>query len=113
MSRTLGTRVFGHDETQPFVGRTVSRPASYSQQTARDIDDEIRRLIERAYDAALQILHAHRSQLDVIARVLLERETLAGAEFEALLIGTPDSEDERMLRFRPRGRRPADAAPAV
>ena len=44
MSRALGTRVFGHDETQPFVGRTVSRPASYSQQTARDIDDEIRRL---------------------------------------------------------------------
>ena len=54
----------------------LSRPASYSQQTARDIDDEIRGLIERAYDAALQILHAHRAQLDVIARVLLERETL-------------------------------------
>jgi cell division protease FtsH len=113
MSRALGTRAFGHDETQPFVGRTVSRPASYSQQTARDIDDEIRGMIERAYDTALQILHAHRSQLDVIVRVLLERETLAGAEFEALLTGTPDGEDERVLHFRPRGRHPADAAHAI
>ena len=113
MSRALGTRVFGHDQTQPFVGRSVSRPASYSQQTARDIDDEIRGLIERAYDAALQILHAHRTQLEVIARVLLERETLGGAEFEALLTGTPGGEDKRVLRFRPRGRRSTDAAHAI
>jgi cell division protease FtsH len=113
MSRALGTRVFGRDEAQPFVGRSVSRPASYSQQTARDIDDEIRRLVERAYETALQILHAHRTQLDAIAGVLLERETLGGAEFAALLTGTPGAEGNRVLRFRPRGRHPADAAHAV
>ena len=45
MGRELGARVFGSDETQPFVGRALSRPSDYSQQTARDIDDEIGRLV--------------------------------------------------------------------
>ena len=113
MSRDLGTRVFGRDETQPFVGRTVSRPASYSQQTARDIDDEIRGLLERADEIATQILDARHTQLDIIARVLLERESLGRVEFEALLARTPVTDDARVLRFRPRGPRPTDAARAI
>ena len=105
MGRGLGARVFGSDATQPFVGRALSRPSDYSQQTARDIDDEIGRLVARAYEVATQILEPRQAQLHVMAGVLLERETLGRAEFEALLARTPVTDDGRVLRFRPRGPR--------
>jgi cell division protease FtsH len=112
MSRELGPRVFGHNALQPFVGRSLSRPSDYSQQTARDIDAEIRNLVGRAYEVATQMLDARRAQLEDLARVLLERETLGRTEFEALLARTPVTDDGRVLRFRPRGPRQTDAARA-
>jgi len=59
-------------------------------------------LVTHAYEAALQILEAHRAQLDVVARALLERETLTAPEFEALLAGAPVINDARVLAFRRR-----------
>src|SRR5829696_8041887 len=98
MGRGLVARVFGDDATQPFVGRAVSRPSDYSQQTARDIDDEIGRLVACAYEVATQILAPRQAQLQLMAGVLLERETLGRAEFEALLARTPVTDDGRVLR---------------
>ena len=91
----------------------VSRPPDYSQQTARDIDDEIGRLVARAYEVATQILEPRQAQLHVMAGVLLERETLGRDEFEALLTRTPVTDDGRVLRFRPRGPRQTEAAEAI
>jgi cell division protease FtsH len=113
MACGLGARVFGTDATQPFVGRSLSRPPDYSQQTARDIDDEIGRLVARAYEVAAQILEPCQAQLHVMAGVLLERETLGRAEFESLLARTPVADDARVLRFRPRGPRQMEAAEAI
>ena len=113
MGRELGARVFGSDETQPFVGRALSRPSDYSQQTARDIDDEIGRLVAGAYEVATQILEPRQAQLRVIADVLLESETLGRAEFEALLARRSVTDDGRVLRFRPRGPRQKEAAEAI
>ena len=113
MSRGLGARVFGSEATQPFVGRARSRAPDYSQQTARDIDDEIGRLIARADEVATEILEPCQAQLQVVADVLLERETLGRAEFEALLARTPVADDGRVLRFRPRGPRQTEAAEAI
>jgi cell division protease FtsH len=113
MGRGLEARVFGSDATQPFVGRALSRAPDYSQQTARDIDDEIGRLVAAAYEVATQILQPREAQLHVLAGVLLERETLGRAEFEALLARRPVTDDGRVLRFRPREPRQKEAAETI
>ena len=113
MGRGLGAPVFGSDTTQPLVGPALSRPPDHSQQSARDIDDEIGRLVARASEAATQILEPLQAQLHVMAGVPLERETLGRAEFVALLARTPVTDEGRVLRFRPRGQRQTEAAEAI
>jgi len=99
MSERLGPRVFGHDRGQPFLGREFSAEPDYSDEIAREIDDEIRRIVESAHQTAKGILNENREQLDRISKVLLERETIDADEFVALLEGKPESEvfadDER------------------
>ncbi|HEX4363275.1 MAG TPA: ATP-dependent zinc metalloprotease FtsH [Solirubrobacteraceae bacterium] len=92
MSERLGPRVFGHDHSQPFLGREFSSEPDYSDEIAREIDDEIRRVVESAHQRARDILTEHRETLDTISEILVRRETIEKAEFEALLIGTPESE---------------------
>jgi cell division protease FtsH len=92
MSERLGPRVFGHDHSQPFLGREFSSEPDYSDEIAREIDDEIRRVVEGAHQRARDILTEHRETLDVVSDILIRRETIEKAEFEALLIGTPESE---------------------
>ena len=92
MSAKLGPRVFGHDQSQPFLGREFSAQADYSDEIAREIDDEIRRIVESAHQRARDILTARRDELEVISKILLERETIEREEFEALMQGKPASE---------------------
>jgi cell division protease FtsH len=92
MSDKLGPRVFGHDHGQPFLGREFSSEPDYSDEIAREIDDEVRRIIEGAHQVAKDILGEHREGLETISEILLKRETLEREEFEALLIGTPEQE---------------------
>jgi cell division protease FtsH len=92
MSERLGPRTFGHDQSQPFLGREFSAEPDYSDEIAREIDDEIRRIVEEAHQTAKQVLNGHRAELDRLSRVLLERETIEREEFEQLLAGK--SEDE-------------------
>jgi cell division protease FtsH len=92
MSERLGPRVFGHDRAQPFLGREFSAEPDYSDEIAREIDDEIRRIVEEAHQTAKDILGDHREQLDRISRILLERETIDATEFEQLLEGKTEEE---------------------
>ncbi|HET9121032.1 MAG TPA: ATP-dependent zinc metalloprotease FtsH [Solirubrobacterales bacterium] len=92
MSERLGPRVFGHDRSQPFLGREFSAEPDYSDEVAREIDDEVRRIVEDAHQTSKEILSEHREQLDTISRILLERETIEADEFIALLEGKPESE---------------------
>ncbi|HEV2812326.1 MAG TPA: hypothetical protein VGW10_03650 [Solirubrobacteraceae bacterium] len=92
MSDRLGPRVFGHDHGQPFLGREFSSEPDYSDELAREIDDEIRRIVESAHQQAKDILNEHREELTYISEILVKRETIEKAEFEALLAGK--SEDE-------------------
>jgi cell division protease FtsH len=92
MSERLGPRVFGHDRGQPFLGREFSAEPDYSDEVAREIDDEIRRIVEEAHQTAREILTDNREQLDRISRILLERETIEAEEFVALLEGKPEEE---------------------
>jgi cell division protease FtsH len=92
MSDRLGPRVFGHDRSQPFLGREFSAEPDYSDEIAREIDDEIRRVVEEAHQTAKDVLTERREAMDKISRILLERETIDSEQFEALLEGA--SEDE-------------------
>jgi cell division protease FtsH len=92
MSDKLGPRVFGHDAGQPFLGREFSSEPDYSDDVAREIDAEIRRVVEEAHGIARRILEQHRSELDRIAEILLERETIERSEFLELLAGKPADE---------------------
>ena len=92
MSERLGPRVFGHDRGQPFLGREFSSEPDYSDEIAREIDDEIRRIVEDAHQTARDLLTDKRSELDTISKILLERETIDSEQFVALLDGKPESE---------------------
>jgi cell division protease FtsH len=92
MSERLGPRVFGHDRGQPFLGREFSAEPDYSDEIAREIDDEIRRIVEAAHQTAKDLLNERREELDRISKILLERETIDADQFVALLDGK--SEDE-------------------
>ncbi len=87
MSEKLGPRVFGHDHGQPFLGREFSAEPDYSDEIAREIDDEIRRIVESAHQEAKDILTSHRESLQTISDILVRRETIEREEFEALLAG--------------------------
>jgi cell division protease FtsH len=92
MSEKLGPRVFGHDHGQPFLGREFSSEPDYSDEIAREIDDEIRRIVEAAHQVAKDMLLEHREALTKISELLLKRETIESTEFEALLAGKAEEE---------------------
>jgi cell division protease FtsH len=92
MSERLGPRVFGHDRGQPFLGREFSAEPDYSDEIAREIDDEIRRIVESAHQTAKSLLNERRDELERISKLLLERETIDSKEFIALLEGKSASE---------------------
>jgi cell division protease FtsH len=87
MSEKLGPRVFGHDQGQPFLGREYSSEPDYSDDVAREIDDEIRRVVEEAHQSARAILEQHRDDLTHTSEILLRRETIEREEFIQLLDG--------------------------
>jgi cell division protease FtsH len=92
MSEKLGPRVFGHDHGQPFLGREFSAEPDYSDEIAREIDDEIRRVVEDAHQTAKDILNDNRDELDRISKILLARETIDAEQFATLLDGKPEAE---------------------
>ncbi|MGH2897816.1 MAG: ATP-dependent zinc metalloprotease FtsH, partial [Solirubrobacteraceae bacterium] len=92
MSERLGPRVFGHDRSQPFLGREFSSESDYSDEIAREIDDVIRRVVEAAHQRARDILTEHRAALDTISEILVRRETIEKGEFEALVSGSVEED---------------------
>ena len=78
--------------SQPFLGREFSAEPDYSDEVAREIDDEIRRIVEEAHQTSKDILTERREQLDTISKILLERETIEAEQFVALLEGKPEEE---------------------
>ncbi|HEX2161072.1 MAG TPA: AAA family ATPase, partial [Thermoleophilaceae bacterium] len=92
MSEKLGPRVFGHDHGQPFLGREYSSEPDYSDDVAREIDDEIRRVVEEAHQSARNILEQHRDDLSHTSEILLRRETIEREEFIQLLEGKTELE---------------------
>jgi cell division protease FtsH len=87
LSDELGTVAYGENQDEVFLGYQVSRQQNISEETSRKIDGEIRRLVEAGYAEATQILTEKRADLEVLAKGLLEFETLTGDEITDLLAG--------------------------
>ena len=76
---------YGEAREEVFLARDISKPKNYSEETAKKIDAEIRRIIDRAYADAKKILTKNRDKLELIAEALLEFETLDGAHIMDLI----------------------------
>ena len=85
MSDELGMVEYGESDGPVFLARDMSRSRNYSESTAKQIDAEVKRLIDESYAKAKELLLKHREQLDAIAKALLEFETLDGSHIEDLM----------------------------
>jgi cell division protease FtsH len=107
MSDKLGPRVLGRNHDMPFLGRYMGSEPDYSEEIAREIDDEIRRVIEEAQERAGTVLSEHIDELHRISELLIERETIDKDQFERLLAGEPvfpELKPERKPRTEPKPR---------
>ncbi len=85
MSEELGQQTFGQPNHEVFLGRDYGNTQDYSPETAQRIDEEVARIMRQAHDTAYAILTEHKDQMDLMAKVLLERETVDGEACVALL----------------------------
>ncbi len=92
MSDKLGPRVLGRSGDMPFLGRDMGHEPDYSEEVAREIDDEVRRIIEEGHELALKVLREHMDDLHRISQILIERETIDSDQFVGLLAG--EAEDD-------------------
>jgi cell division protease FtsH len=85
MSEKLGPLTFGKKEEQIFLGREIARHKDYSEKTAEDIDEEVKRMVIEAYDNARTLLRKNVDLLGIVANALLERETIDGSELDQIV----------------------------
>ncbi len=84
MSKRLGTIMFGSGQEEVFLGRDFGHTRDYSEHTADIIDEEVKKIIDNAYERALTILNDNVEKLHIVAGILLEKEKIDGEEFEAI-----------------------------
>ncbi|MCH7811688.1 MAG: ATP-dependent zinc metalloprotease FtsH [Chloroflexi bacterium] len=94
MSERLGPRTFGRKEEMIFLGREISEQRDYSEKVAEEIDEEVRRLIDKAYQTAKQVLALHRDKLEQVVRRVLVDEMIDGDDLTELLKAPPDESPE-------------------
>ncbi len=92
MSEKLGPRVLGRNQDMPFLGREMVAEPDYSEEIAREIDSEIRRVIEQAHVRARKVLEEHLEELHRLSAILVERETIDKDQFLKLLEGAAEEE---------------------
>jgi len=92
MSDRLGPLAFGKRDEMVFLGREIGEQRNYSDNVAMMIDEEVRAIIDRAYDRATEVLTTHRDRLDRLAEKLIAEETVDSDEFESLFNDLPPKE---------------------
>lgn len=97
-SDRLGPIVYGSDNDEVFLGRDYSHSRNYSENVAAEIDEEVRELVETAYEKAKDILETHRDKLDLVANYLLEHEKINGDDFENLMTGKFNEIEDEALK---------------
>ncbi|MFO1488799.1 MAG: cell division protein FtsH, partial [Verrucomicrobiota bacterium] len=104
MSEKLGMVQYGEEDEYVFLGREMGRQKSFSEHTAQAIDGEIKRIIDEAYEVARNIIFTNRDKLELIAKSLLEFETLEGAQVEEIV---------RTGKFTPPPKNPSQIDPPM
>ncbi len=107
MSEKLGMVEYGENDDYVFLGKGLSHSRNYSEATAQEIDREVRRLCDEAYQRAKEIILAHREDLELIAKALIKYETLSGTQIRELM------EHGKLLNPPPVPTPPAPPAPAT
>ncbi|HVT01852.1 MAG TPA: ATP-dependent zinc metalloprotease FtsH [Thermoanaerobaculia bacterium] len=97
----MGPLSYGKKEEAIFLGREFAQHQDYSEETARQIDAEVRRIVDRAYKVAHEIINTNKNALDKIARRLLEKETLDGNEVNEILQQETGSDFLKMKELYP------------
>ena len=85
LSKELGPVAYGENEEEVFLGRSVARQQNMSEETAKKVDSEIRKIVDKGYDRAKKVLTDKIEDLHKLAKALLTYETLSGAEIEELI----------------------------
>jgi cell division protease FtsH len=96
MSEKLGTVSYDNDG-EVFIGRDFQTTKSYSEKVAGTIDDEIKVLVDRAYDHCRRILKENEDKVQQVAQYLLDNETMTGEQFVACMEGRPIEADENKI----------------
>ncbi len=87
MSEKIGIMAVGDREQEIFLGREFAHKREVSERTAEMVDDEVKRMLDEAFEEATTILTDNQNLLEVIAQALLERETLDGEDLDLLITG--------------------------
>jgi len=111
MSPVMGPLAFGKKEEQIFLGREISQHRDYSEDTAIQIDREVRRIVEEGYQRAWSCLESNRESLVRLAKALLEYETLDSWEIEAIVKGLPFAKGKSAATSDPEGSPVKEKAP--
>ena len=85
MSEKLTNLIFEEESNEVFIGRNIGHSRNFSEDTAKIIDDEVKKIIDEAYAKTLEILREHRTKLDRVVEVLMEKEKIEGEEFDLLM----------------------------
>jgi cell division protease FtsH len=93
MSDKLGPLAFGKRDELVFLGREIGEQRNYSDEVAKQIDEEVRAIIDKAYDRAMEVLTTHKDKLVNLAEKLVAEETVDSEEFEKLFSDIPPKQD--------------------
>jgi len=100
MSERLGPLTFGKREEQIFLGKELTKHKDYSEKTAEEIDEEVKRIVIEQYEYAKDLIRKNRKLLDALVNLLLEKETVDGAEIDRLIEGFKEKSLNCYLRHQ-------------
>ena len=89
MSDLMGQMVYGENEGEVFLGRSITRTVNMSEETMRKVDSEIRKIIDQQYAVARKLLEDNRDKVEAMAAALLELETIDSDQIDDLMSGRP------------------------
>jgi len=110
MTDALGPMVYGENEGEVFLGRSVTTHKNVSEATMQQVDAEIRRIIDQQYGLARRLIEENRDKIEAMAKALLEWETLDAEQINDIMTGKPPREPKRAV---PPANTPADNSPGA
>jgi len=111
MSDNLGTMVYGENEGEVFLGRSITTHKNVSEETMRKVDSEIRRIIDQQYALARRLIEEDRDKVEAMAKALLEWETIDSDQIEDIMQGRPPRAPKPVAAQPPKP--PRDSTPSA